>query len=50
MPTTAPTYEIRIAASMYSGQWYAEGSDTPIPADAIVEIYDGGVVGPEDLG
>jgi hypothetical protein len=44
-----PNYEIRIAASFYSGKWYPEGSDTPVPAAAVVEVYDGGVIGPEDL-
>lgn len=42
-------YEIRIAANNYGGQWYPIGSDTPIPTDALVEVYDDGVVGPEDL-
>lgn len=42
-------YEIRVAANNYSGQWYPLGSDTPIPADALVEIYSEGLEGMEDL-
>lgn len=49
MNTKAPVYEIRIAAEFFSDKWYPLGSDTPVPKEAIVEIYDGGVAGPEDL-
>ena len=45
----SPTYEMRIVVEMFDNKWYPAGSDTPVPKEAIVEIYDGGVNGPEDL-
>ena len=45
----SPTYEMRIVADMFDNKWYPAGSDTPVPKEAIVEIYDGGIAGPEDL-
>lgn len=46
---TAPTYEARIVVEMFDGKWYPAGSDTPVPSESVVEIYDGGVHGSEDL-
>ena len=45
----SPTYEVRIAAEFFDGRWYPAGSDTAVPKEAVVEVYDGGVHGPEDL-
>jgi hypothetical protein len=49
MSIKAPAYEIRIAAEFYGDKWYPLGSDTPLPKESIVEIYDGGIHGAEDL-
>jgi len=42
-------YEARVVVERFADQWYPAGSDTPIPASSVIEIYDGGVHGSDDL-